>query len=113
MTSEEFNTLLTAFRKETEDLTVSLVKDMFQIQYGEISITAGETKTVSLSDPVYASASDYQVVVFEATDINGVNIIDAITITDQGTNYFEVHSPRAGTIRWQTIRKTPKINFWT
>lgn len=112
MTSEEMDILITVFRKENEDLTIAKIREMFQIQYGEFDILAEETLSIPLTD-AYSSDSVYEIKFFEATDTDGVNIVDALVIDEQLTTSFSIYSSRAAHVRWQTGLKTPLINFWT
>lgn len=113
MTQAELQQLITVFRKETEDLITSINVEMFKIQYGEESMLEDETITVNLID-AYSAASDFEVVIFEALDTDGVNIKDALVVAESKTaSSFSIYSPRECTVRWQTLRRTPLINFWT
>ena len=112
MTPEELALAITVFRKETEDLIVANNVKMFHVQYGTFTILAAETKSIALTT-AYTYSYDYEVKIFEATDTDGVNIVDALTIPSQETTYFEIYSPRAATVRWQTVLRTPLIDFWT
>lgn len=112
MTGPELALAITIFRKETEDLIIANNVKMFQIQYGTFTILAGETKSIALAT-AYTHDYDYEVKIFEATDTDGVNIIDALTIPSQATTYFEIYSPRNATVRWQTVLRTPLIDFYT
>lgn len=112
MTEQELDAAIEVFRKETEDLCVAKIKEMFQVQYGEFTILASETKSIALAE-AYSSSSVYEVKIFEATDTDGVNIADALVITNQEAGYFEIFSNREASVRWQTVLKTPLLNFWT
>lgn len=111
MTEAELIVLITAFRKETEDLVMANVKEIFNIQYDEEVLTAG---TISVAIPAaYVSVDDYEVVVFSALDAEDNDIKDALVITKVTASSFTAESPRVGTLRWETMRRIPQINFWT
>ena len=111
MTEAELIVLITAFRKETEDLVMANVKGIFNVQYDEETLTAG---TISVSIPeAYVSVDDYEVVVFSALDVEANDIKDALVITKVSSSSFTVESPVVGTLRWETMRRVPQINFWT
>lgn len=112
LTSEQLDALITIFRKENEDLTISKIKEMFQIQYGEFTILEGETKSIALPE-AYSNSGVYEIKFYQATDTEGTNIIDALVIDDQQAGSFDIYSPREATVRWQTGLKTPLLNFWT
>lgn len=112
MTEEELDFLIGEFRKECEDLIRANIKDTFQIQYGELDIVADTPTVINLGE-AYAASTLYEVVLFEATDSEGVNILDAVTISDKGTASFTLTSLRGGHIRWETALKTLKLDFWT
>ena len=111
MTSEELNTLITEFRKENEDLVTAMVRDIFNVLYGQANLEEGVI-SIYLST-AYISTDDYEVVVFSAVDTDGTDIKEALTITKSSVSGFTVLSPRAGILRWETIRRLPKLNFWT
>jgi hypothetical protein len=104
--------LITAFRKETEDMVMTMIRDMFNYQYGEIAVSEGVTSNISLS-VAYDSANDYEVAIFSALDGAGTDIVDALTITKVGPNGFTIDTDRSGNVRWETVRRTPKISFFT
>ncbi len=112
MTEAELITLITAFRKETEDLVLAKLVDVFNIQYGEYTSYPDETHSVSLS-AAFASADDYIVNVFSAVDPDGANVVDSLEIAYASASGFTIYSPRAAVIKWQAARRTPKFNFWT
>ena len=111
MTSDELDAAVTAFRKETEDLIMATVRDIFNIQYGEASLSEGD---ISISLPTaYISTDDYEVVIFSAHDSDGTEMSDAITSVKTSSSGFTISSPRVGTVRWETMRRLPKFTFWT
>ena len=113
LSQAQLQALITVFRKETEDLITSMNIEMFQIQYGETTILEDETKTINLGS-AYPLVTDFEIVIFEASDTDGVNIKDALIVGETKTvSSFSIYSPRACTVRWQTLRRTPLINFWT
>ena len=111
MTEAELLVLITAFRKETEDLIMANTQVIFNVQYDEETLTAG---TISVAIPeAYVSVDDYEVVVFSALDEDDNDIKDALIITKLTSSSFTVESPVVGTLRWETMRRVPQINFWT
>jgi hypothetical protein len=111
MTEAELTVLITAFRKETEDLVMANVKTIFNIQYDEESLIEG---TISVAIPdAYVSVDDYEVVVFSALDAEDNDIKDTLVIEKVTASSFTVESPIAGTLRWETMRRVPQINYWT
>lgn len=114
LTTEQL-ALITAFRKETEDLVQSNIRNVFKAKYGEAALTAG-SNTITFpvgTDDVYQSDDEYEVRFSEATDTDGTDIREAISITEQTASAFIVSTPRAGTLRWQANLKTPNFNFHT
>ena len=107
--------LITAFRKETEDLVQANVRNIFKVKYGEKTLSVGSnTITFQIgTDDSYLNGTEYEVKFFEATDSDGIDIKEAISITTQTASAFTINTPRAGVLRWQTNLKTPSFNFWT
>ena len=112
MTTEELDYLIPAFRKETEDLIKANIKDTFQTKYGEVNVQADTPLVVQMTE-AYAGADLYEVILYEATDTDGANMTDAITISERQADRFTLTSLRDGRVRWETTLKMPKINFWT
>jgi hypothetical protein len=100
------------FRKDTEDLVQANVRAIFQVKYGELSMEAGDN-TINLSGDAYPSDSVYEIRFHQATDSDGIDIRDAISIEEKTVDSFTINTPRAGTLRWVTFLKTPQFNFWT
>lgn len=115
--------LVEAFRKESDDKVVAIISDMFLIKYGEKICVAGDNSiafaTDTSNDPDDATADDpyegedYAIAIIEAFDGNGIDVRSEIEITTKTINGFTVNCLTACTIKWQTARKTPKIDFWT
>lgn len=106
--------LITAFRKETEDLIRVSVIDMFNIQYGVTNVTTGVNgTTVSFPVPYDLTTEDYEVKIFSALDAQLTDIVDAITITKINVTSFRLNTARDGTVRWSASRRLPKVNFFT
>lgn len=107
--------LITAFRKEAEDLTQAIVRNIFKAKYGEDNLIIGDT-TIILpidSDTAYATAEEYDVRFHSAVDTDGIDIKEAIYIKSKTASAFVINSPLVGTVRWETFLKVPNFNFWT
>jgi len=109
MTIEEYIEL---FRKASEDLVQANVRDIFKPKYGELTMEAGDN-TITLTGEAYLSTSEYEIKFYQATDADGIDIKDAISIESKAVDSFTINTPRAGTLRWVTSLKTPQFNFWT
>lgn len=109
MTYEE---AIAKFRKDTEDIVQANVRDIFQVKYGELSMSEGDN-TINLPGDAYSYNDVYEIEFYQATDSDGIDIRDAISIESRTTNSFVINTPRAGTLRWITKLKTPKFTFWT
>lgn len=109
MTIEE---AITLFRKAAEDLTQANVRDIFKPKYGEFTMEEGDN-TITLSGEAYLTADEYEIKFHQATDADGIDIKDAISIESKAVDSFTINTPRAGTLRWITVLKTPNFNFWT
>lgn len=112
MREEDLNLLVTQVRKENEDLITAKMEDMFQIQYGEFDCVAGQPVLIPLAK-AYDTVDIYQVLIFEALDTDGVDMRDAVSVIDRQRNSFTLLPLRDGHICWETVLKTPKINYWT
>jgi len=107
--------LIEAFRKETEDLVQANVRNIFKAKHGEKTLIAG-SNTISLpvgTDDNYDTPGEYEIRFVEATDGNGIDISEAISISSKTASGFVVDSPRAGTLKWETYLITPNFNFLT
>jgi hypothetical protein len=107
--------LVTIFRKECEDMIYANQIATYLIQYGTVSASSGDT---SINFDTAYGNTEYEIHFFEATDVNDIDIRDAITITDKTSSGFTFNLPRAAEIRWQAHRRTPIFNhplgtFWT
>lgn len=100
-------------RKALEDLVHANIVSIFNGKYSETTCLADTDVSVSFPEPVYDSATDYFINLIEATDVDGIDIRDAIEIKNITANGFTLKSPRNTTVKWQTTRRTPKINFHT
>jgi hypothetical protein len=101
--------LVEAFRKESDDKTTALVKDMFNIDYGSLDAIVGNN-TITFSVPAYDD-TDY-VLHLSATDADGTDVTAELIINKQTTGMV-INALTPCSIKWQTSRQTPKINFWT
>lgn len=108
----EQQALIAVFRKETEDLVNANVENIYQRKQGTKTLVVG-TNEISLPGASYASADNYEVQFFEATDTDGVDIKEAISIETKATNGFVVNTPRAGTLRWISFLKVPNFTYHT
>ena len=104
--------LITAFRKETEDLVNAWLTLVFLIKYDTLSASVGDN-AVSFSGDAYDSADDYNVRIIEALDGDDIGVKGELNITDKTANGFTINALRACDIEWQTSRNNPKISFWT
>lgn len=104
--------LIQIFRKETEDLLTSKEQYHWNIHKWETTISEGETKTFNITN-AFDSASDYHIIIHEALDSDGVNIIDALEINPISSSQFSIYSPRACSIKVNVQRKTPKFELFT
>ena len=109
MTIDEYIEL---FRKASEDLVQANVRDIFKPKYGELTMEAGDN-TITLTGEAYLSTNEYEIKFYQATDADGIDIRDAISIKSKAVDSFTINTPRAGTLRWITVLKTPNFNFWT
>ena len=110
--------LVELFMKETEDLILAKIVSTFLIKYGTLSATSGNnvvswtaSDDVTSDDP-YADTT-YVIDIIEALDGDGVNVKGELEITGITVNGFTINAMNACTIKWQTSRKAPLINFWT
>ena len=106
---------VTDVRKALEDMVYANLIDIYMIKHGTDACIVGDN---SIAFPViagyeYDSADDYIIEFYEALDTNGIDIRPALVVKDKTVNGFTVYTPRATTIKWTAMRKTPKINFWT
>jgi hypothetical protein len=104
--------LITAFRKETEDLVQAMLIQIFLIKYGELSAVVGDNP-VSFTGDAYDSATDYTIRIVEALDGEGIDVRGELNIKDKTANGFKISAVRPCSIKWQTGRNSPKINFHT
>lgn len=106
--------LITVFRKETEDLFKSLIEDTFLIKYFELEATIGDNNVAFTGIP-YESGDDYVVSVYSAVDGDGIDVRGELEILDSNktANGFIISCLTDCSIRLQTGRKIPKMNFWT
>lgn len=112
--------LVELFMKETEDLILAKIVSTFLIKYGTLSATSGNnvvswtaSDDVTSDDP-YADTT-YVIDIIEALDSNGVDVKGELEIptATKTVNGFTINAMNACTIKWQTSRKAPLINFWT
>jgi hypothetical protein len=104
--------LITAFRKETEDLVYANIEMLFLIKHGEKVLSPGENTVTFTGDP-YDDNDDYVIGFYEALDADGIDVKGELNITEQTINGFKVEAVRPTNIKWITYRKSPKINYWT
>ncbi len=107
--------LITAFRKENEDLTQANVRNIYKAKYGTANLAIGTT-TITLpidDDTAYATADEYEIRFHEAIDTDDIDIKEAIYISTKTATAFIVTSPLVGTLKWETFLKIPNFNFWT
>jgi len=112
--------LITALRKEMEDLFTVRVSHIFMIQYGTISVTTPSTAvTFTQSDTDTGEETkfsyedtDYEIYIYSAMDANNIDIKAALTFT-KTLSGFTIHAPRNCTVRWQVSLRTPRMYFFT
>jgi len=110
--------LVEALGKETQDFARAAVISMFLIKYGTLSAIVGDI-TVSFTsgtdvtrDDPYADTG-YIINILEALDSDGVDVRGELEITNKTVNGFTINSTTACTIKWQTSRQAPLIDFYT
>lgn len=101
------------FRKALEDLVYANIIEIFNVKYGEVACLAGVDVSITFTDPIYDSATDYKISLIEAVDANNIDIRQSIEIKNVADTGFTINSPRNTTVKWQTTRRTPKITFHT
>lgn len=113
--------LVTIFRKELEDLVQANVRNIFKSQYGTKTLVIGnnvitleaDTDPASEVTTSYLTADEYEIRFHEAIDTDGIDIKQALSITNKTAAGFTVVSPLAGTLKWETFLKIPNFNYWT
>lgn len=120
LTAEQLE-LVDELVKEMEDYTLAKIIDTFLIKYGTLSASVGDN-AISFSDTGPDESDDdpyddttYIITIIEATDGDGIDVKGELNIPDASKtiNGFTINCLSACTIKWQTSRKSPKINFWT
>ena len=113
--SAEILAAITALRKELEDLTQANVRNIYKAQYGEENIVNGNYGVAFQvnADTSFQSGDEYEVVIHEALSEDGMDIRQAVTVTNKTATGFQVSSPIAGTMKWYIFLKVPNFNFWT
>jgi len=104
--------LITAFRKEAEDLVQAMLIQIFLVKYGELNASPGDN-IISFTGDAYDSATDYTIRIVEALDGDGIDVKGELNIKDKTANGFKINAVRTCVIKWQTGRNSPKINFHT
>ena len=104
--------LITAFRKETQDLVFAMIIDIFLMKQGEKVAIAG-SNTVTFEGDAYDSLDDFVVGFYEAYDADGIDVRGELKITDYTENGFTFTAVRSCIVKWTSARKIPKINFYT
>lgn len=103
--------LITAFRKEVEDMINVLFKTIYEVQYDTLSASVGDN-TVSL-DTAYANVDDYEIVFYEGMDADDIDIRDSLIIKDKVVGGFTIECERACSIRWATFLRIPNVSYFT
>jgi len=103
--------LITAFRKEVEDMINAKWKLVLEIQYNTLSASVGDN-VISL-DTAYSSADDYEIQFLEATDADDIDIRDSLIIKDKVIGGFTIECERACSIRWATYLRIPNLSYFT
>lgn len=103
--------LITAFRKEVEDMINVLFKTIYEIQYDTLSATVGDN-VVSLTTS-YSAVDDYEIVFYEALDADDIDIRDSLIIKDKAVGGFTIECERACSIRWATFLRIPNVSYFT
>jgi hypothetical protein len=113
--------LVTIFRKEAEDLMRANDRNTHKAQYGTKTLEVGanyiilEADTDPASDVItsYETPEEYEIRFHKAIDSEGIDIKEALTITDKTSAGFTVTSGFIGELEWETFLKYPNFNFWT
>ena len=111
--SAEVIALIEGFRKETEDLVYANITEIFLMKYGEYEALTAGAHTISFEGQAYDSDDDYAIGLYEAVDVDGINVKGEIEFTAKTANGFTIDVFRPCAIKWIAARKIPKINFWT
>lgn len=124
LTAEQL-ALVEAFQKASDDKVVAIISDMFLVKYGEKICSVGDnvisfaTDTSNDADDVTKDDpyddNEYIISLIEALDAEGIDVAGEIEFPEgtKTTGGFTINCLTACVVRWQTCRKTPKINFWT
>lgn len=100
-------------RKALEDMVFANIKDIFLMKYGEYEALTAGAQTITFDGDPYDSDDDYAATIYEALDVDGINVKGEITFTEKTATGFKIDVYRPCVIKWLTARKSPKINFWT
>ena len=107
--------LITAVRKELEDLAQANVRNIYKAKYGVKTLAVGNNTITMpvLDDSTYATTAEYGIRYYEALDEDGVDIRLALVEVSRTTSSFVIYSPTTGTLKWETFLLVPNFNFWT
>lgn len=107
--------LITAFRKENEDLTQANVRNIYKAKYGVKTLAVGNNTITMpiLPDSDYETTEEYGIRYYEALDGDGIDIRLALVEVSRTTTSFVIYSPTTGTLKWETFLLVPNFNFWT
>lgn len=120
LTAEQL-ALVEQFVKETQDYGLSGVIHAFLMKFGVLEAVQGDNNVSWTSDGVDETRTapydntDYVIDVIEAQTPDGTDVRAELEILDENktVNGFVINCLRPCTIKWQTSRRTPKINFFT
>ena len=111
--------MVEAFAKETEDFTLAKIIETFLIKHGTLSASVGDN-AISFSDTGADVTDDdpyddttYVITILEALDATGIDVKGELEIKNKTVSGFTINCLTACSIKWQTSRIAPKINFWT
>jgi hypothetical protein len=112
----------TDVRKALEDLVYANLVVMFMVKSGTAICVAGVDKSVSFPtdgfNGNYDNATDYILNIVEAVDVDGIDLTMAIEVKGTTENGFVLNSPRNTSVKWYSMRRTPKfdtdtLTYWT
>lgn len=103
---------ITDVRKALEDMVYANLALIYLIKHAETACLVGETSIGFTGNP-YDDADEYVINFFEAYDVDGIDIRQSLEVRERTVNGFKLYSPRNTTVKWTSMRKLPKINYWT
>ncbi|WP_163321677.1 hypothetical protein [Draconibacterium mangrovi] len=119
--SVEQMALVEALVKEQQDYTRANIINAWLMKFGVTEAVAGDNVISFSDDGVDVTRDDpyddtsYIIDVIEAQTADGVDVRDELEILDENktVNGFVINCLQPCTIKWQTSRRTPKVEFFT